>query len=59
MPQPRGVAAGGGVGITLCHESDLHINAARDIANVFFDRWTVKGYSLYAVESRKAGTPAG
>jgi hypothetical protein len=42
----------GGIEITLCHESDLHIKAAPDEAHQFFERWETKGYAPYAVKPR-------
>jgi hypothetical protein len=42
----------GGLQITLCHESDIHIKAEEATAQQFFDRWRSKGFTPYAVPTR-------
>jgi len=42
--------AASGIEIALCHESDLHIKAARETALEFFNRWNDKAYSPYALK---------
>jgi len=36
--------SGAGLKFTLCHESDVHIEATAAVAQEFFDRWKDKAY---------------
>ncbi|MCC2955168.1 hypothetical protein LK542_05990 [Massilia sp. IC2-477] len=39
----------GGLQLTLCHESDVHIEGEEAAAQPFLERWTGKGFAPYAL----------